>query len=150
MMLVSGVRVLLPMALLFAAYLFLRGHNLPGGGFVAGLVVAAALLLQYLGSGYDFSQSRQRRDHHVVIAAGVLVALLAGIGPWAMGLPFLTSGFTYIDLPPLEKFELASAMIFDLGVFLCVLGAVLLALDSLAGLARVDRPGPRPKKGRKR
>ena len=150
MMLVSGVRVLLPMALLFAAYLFLRGHNLPGGGFVAGLVVAAALLLQYLGSGYDFSQSRQRRDHHVVIAAGVLVALLAGIGPWVMGLPFLTSGFTYVDLPPLDKFELASAMIFDLGVFLCVLGAVLLALDSLAGLARVDRPDPRPKKGRKR
>lgn len=85
-----------------------------------------------------------------MIAAGVLVALLAGVGPWVMGLPFLTSGFTYIDLPPLEKFELASAMIFDLGVFLCVLGAVLLALNSLAGLARVDRPGPRPKKGRKR
>jgi len=78
----------------------------------------------------------------VLIGWGVLIASLAGVGAWVMGLPFLTSGFTYVDLPPLEKFELATAAVFDLGVFLCVLGAVLLALSSLSRLAR--RTGERP------
>ncbi|RYI20092.1 MAG: monovalent cation/H+ antiporter subunit A, partial [Acetobacteraceae bacterium] len=127
-------RLLLPMAMMVGVYIYLRGHNLPGGGFVAGLVFAIAYLLQYLASGYDWSQSRQRYDHHILIGCGVLVALVAGVGPWAMGLPFLTSGYTYVDLPPLETFELATAAIFDLGVFLCVLGAVLLALASLSRL----------------
>jgi multicomponent K+:H+ antiporter subunit A len=145
MMLVVATRALLPMALMVGVYLYLRGHNMPGGGFVAGLVFAIAYLMQYMASGYDFSHARQRVDHHALIGWGVLVASLAGIGAWVMGLPFLTSGFTYIDLPPLEKFELATAMIFDLGVFLCVLGAVLLALASLSRLARRtdERPNTR-------
>lgn len=139
-LLVAAARLFLPMAFVFGIYLYLRGHNLPGGGFVAGLVFAIALLLQYVASGYEFSHSRQRRDHHVLIGAGVLVAALAGAGAWAFGLPFLTSGYTYVDWPPLETFELATAMIFDLGVFLCVLGAVLLALASLSRLAQAERP----------
>ena len=142
MMLVVATRALLPMALMVGVYLYLRGHNMPGGGFVAGLVFAIAYLMQCMASGYDFSHARQRVDHHALIGWGVLVASLAGVGAWAVGLPFLTSGFTYVDLPPLEKFELATAMIFDLGVFLCVLGAVLLALASLSRLAR--RAGDRP------
>lgn len=135
MMLVTATRLMLPMAMMVGTFLYLRGHNLPGGGFVAGLVFAIAYLLQYLASGYDWSQSRQRFDHHGLIGWGVLVALLAGVGPWLLGLPFLTSGYTYVQLPPLETFELATAAIFDLGVFLCVLGAVLLALASLSRLA---------------
>ncbi|MFO1202440.1 MAG: monovalent cation/H+ antiporter subunit A [Tabrizicola sp.] len=135
MMFVVATRFLLPMAMMVGAYLYLRGHNLPGGGFVAGLVFAIAYLLQYLASGYDWSHARQRFDHHGLIGWGVLIAALTGIGAWAMGLPFLSSGYTYIDWPPLEKFELATAALFDLGVFLCVLGAVLLALASLSRLA---------------
>ena len=135
MMTVVVTRLLLPMAMMVGTFLYLRGHNLPGGGFVAGLVFAIAYLLQYLASGYDWSHARQRFDHHALIGCGVTVALLAGVGAWAFGLPFLTSGYTYVHLPPLEEFELATAAIFDLGVFLCVLGAVLLALASLARLA---------------
>jgi multicomponent K+:H+ antiporter subunit A len=135
MMLVVATRLLLPMAMMVGVYLYLRGHNLPGGGFVAGLVFAIAYLMQYMASGYDWSHSRQRFDHHVLIGWGVLVAALAGAGAWAFGLPFLTSGYTYVHLWPLEEFELATAAIFDLGVFLCVLGAVLLALASLSRLA---------------
>ncbi len=134
-MLVVATRLLLPMALMVGVYFYLRGHNLPGGGFVAGLVFAIAYLMQYMASGYEWSQARQRYDHHVLIGAGVLVAALAGVGAWAFGLPFLTSGFEYVTLWPLEPFELATAAIFDLGVFLCVLGAVLLALASLSRLA---------------
>jgi multicomponent K+:H+ antiporter subunit A len=142
MMFVVATRLLLPMAMMVGVYLYLRGHNQPGGGFVAGLVFAIAFLMQYLASGYDWSQARQRFDHHGLIGWGVLVAALAGIGAWAFGLPFLTSGYDYIDLPPLETFELATAAIFDLGVFLCVLGAVLLALASLSRLAL--KTGERP------
>jgi multicomponent K+:H+ antiporter subunit A len=136
MMLVVSTRLLLPMAMLVGVYIYLRGHNMPGGGFVAGLVFAIAYLMQYMASGYDWSHARQRYDHHVLIGWGVLAAALAGVGPWLLGLPFLTSGYTYVHLWPLEEFELASAAIFDLGVFLCVLGAVLLALASLSRLAR--------------
>ncbi|MCU0903664.1 MAG: monovalent cation/H+ antiporter subunit A [Tabrizicola sp.] len=135
MMLVVATRLLLPMAMMVGVYIYLRGHNMPGGGFVAGLVFAIAYLMQYMASGYDWTHARQRYDHHVLIGWGVLVASLAGVGAWFMGLPFLTSGFEYVNLWPLEEFELATAAIFDLGVFLCVLGAVLLTLASLSRLA---------------
>lgn len=142
MMLVVSTRLLLPMAMMVGVYIYLRGHNLPGGGFVAGLVFAIAYLMQYMASGYDWSHARQRYDHHVLIGWGVLIAALAGIGPWAFGLPFLTSGYEYVHLWPLEEFELATAAIFDLGVFLCVLGAILLALASLSRLALRTGEGP--------
>jgi multicomponent K+:H+ antiporter subunit A len=135
MMLVVSTRLLLPMAMMVGVFIYLRGHNLPGGGFVAGLVFAIAYLMQYMASGYTWSHNRQRYDHHALIGWGVFIAALAGIGPWAFGLPFLTSGYEYVHLWPLEEFELATAAIFDLGVFLCVLGAVLLALASLSRLA---------------
>jgi multicomponent K+:H+ antiporter subunit A len=135
MMLAIGARVLLPMAMMVGVYIYLRGHNMPGGGFVAGLVFAIAYLMQYMASGYGWSHQRQRYDHHVLIGWGVLVASLAGVGAWFAGLPFLTSGYDYVTLWPLETFELASAAIFDLGVFLCVLGAVMLSLASLSRMA---------------
>jgi multicomponent K+:H+ antiporter subunit A len=135
MMLVVSTRLLLPMAMMVGVYIYLRGHNMPGGGFVAGLVFAIAYLMQYMASGYDWTHARQRYDHHVLIGWGVLIASLTGIGAWVMGLPFLTSGFEYVNLWPLEQFELATAALFDLGVFLCVLGAVLLTLASLSRLA---------------
>jgi multicomponent K+:H+ antiporter subunit A len=134
LMLVVATRLLLPMALMVGVYFFFRGHYLPGGGFVAGLVFAIALLMQYMASGYAWAHARQRYDHHVLIGWGVLAATLTGIAAWAFGLPFLTSGYDYIKLWPLEPFGVASAVLFDIGVFLCVLGAVLLALASLSRL----------------
>lgn len=134
MMLAVASRFLLPIMIMVGVFLYLRGHNLPGGGFVAGLVVAIALLLQYVAAGFAWSQARLRWDHHMLIGAGVLVAWTAGVGAWIMGLPFLTSGYDYVTLWPLETFEIASATVFDLGVFLCVLGAVMLSLASLSRL----------------
>jgi multicomponent K+:H+ antiporter subunit A len=140
LMMVVAARVILPMAMLVGVYIYLRGHNLPGGGFVAGLVFAIALILQFVASGLTWGQARQRFDFHLIIAAGVVVASLCGMGAWLFGLPFLTSGYDYVDLWPLEKFELATAAIFDLGVFLCVLGAVMLTLASFARLAATRAP----------
>lgn len=135
MMLVVITRMLLPIAIMVGVFIYLRGHNLPGGGFVAGLVVAIALLMQYMASGYAWTAARRRVDFHAVIGWGVLIAGLSGVGAWVFGLPFLTSGFEYVHIWPLEEFELATAAIFDLGVFLTVLGAVMLALASFARLS---------------
>ena len=136
LMLVVVTRVILPFTLVVGLYIFLRGHNMPGGGFIAGLVVAIALVSQYMASGYGWAQQRNRLRFHALIGAGVMAAGVTGIGAWFAGRPFLTSTYGDVHLPGLEPFELASAMGFDLGVFLCVVGAVMLVLNSLSRLAR--------------
>lgn len=135
MMMVVSTRVMMPIALMVGIYIFFRGHNEPGGGFIAGLVVAIAYVMQYMASGFSWASARQRFPYHGVIGCGVLVAAITGMGAWFNGLPFLTSAFGYVTLPGLEKFELATAMFFDLGVFLAVFGAIMLALESFARFA---------------
>lgn len=135
-MMVIATRVILPIALTVGVYIFLRGHNQPGGGFVAGLVVSIALLMQYMASGFAWAQQRQKIEYHSLIGWGVLIAALTGVGSWFAGRPFLTSSYGYFTFPPIEEFELATAMLFDLGVFLTVLGAVMLMLYSLSRIAR--------------
>jgi multicomponent K+:H+ antiporter subunit A len=137
LMMVVVTRVLMPIAVVVGLYIFLRGHNQPGGGFVAGLVIAIALLMQYMASGFAWTQERKKVEYHTMIGLGIIIAGLTGAGAWLAGLPFLTSGYTYVHLPPIEEFELATAMLFDLGVFLTVLGAVMLMLYSLSRIARV-------------
>ena len=136
LMMVVATRVMMPIAIVVGVYIFLRGHNQPGGGFVAGLVIAIALLMQYMASGFAWTQARQRIEYHTMIGLGVVIAGLTGVGSWLFGRPFLTSDFTYIHLPPIEEFEVATAMLFDLGVFLTVLGGVMLMLYSLSRIAR--------------
>ena len=136
LMMVVLTRVIMPLVLMVGVYIFLRGHNMPGGGFIAGLIVAIGLVMQYMASGYYWAADRQRYPFHGIIGAGVLVAGLTGIGAWFAGYPFLTSSYGYITIPPLEEFEWASAMGFDLGVFLAVVGAVMLSLESFARMAR--------------
>ena len=136
MMMVVLTRFLMPVVLMVGFYIFLRGHNDPGGGFIAGLIVSIAVVMQYMASGFNWTSTRLRYPYHGIIGAGVLIAGLTGIGSWFVGKPFLTSDFTYVRIPPFQKFELATAALFDLGVFLAVLGAVLLSLESFSRLAR--------------
>jgi len=136
LMMVVLTRVIMPVVLMVGFYIFLRGHNEPGGGFIAGLVVSIAVLMQYMASGFTWTSARLRYPYHGIIGAGVLTAGLTGIGSWFFGKPFLTSDFTYVRIPPFEKFELATAALFDLGVFLAVVGAVMLSLESFSRLAR--------------
>jgi multicomponent K+:H+ antiporter subunit A len=146
MMMVILTRVMMPVVMLVGFYIFLRGHNEPGGGFIAGLVVSIGFVMQYMASGYSWTTARLRYPYHGIIGAGVLIAGLTGIGSWFVSKPFLTSDFTYVRIPPFNEFELATAALFDLGVFLAVVGAVMLALESLSRLARrqdmpeVDHP----------
>ncbi|WP_317624550.1 monovalent cation/H+ antiporter subunit A [Rhodalgimonas zhirmunskyi] len=136
LMMVIATRVMMPVAIMVGVYIFLRGHNQPGGGFVAGLVISIALLMQYMASGFAWTLRRQQIEYHSMIGSGVVIAGLTGAGAWLGGKPFLTSGFDYFHIPPIEEFELATAMLFDLGVFLAVLGAVMLMLYSLSRIAR--------------
>ncbi|MCS7267396.1 MAG: monovalent cation/H+ antiporter subunit A [Geminicoccaceae bacterium] len=144
MMLVVATRVMLPLALAVGVYIFLRGHNQPGGGFIAGLVVGVALIVQYMASGWAWARARTRIDYHALVGAGVFVAVATGIGSWFFDRPFLTSTYGYLHLPLVGAVELASAALFDLGVFLTVVGVVMLVLANLARVsARIEpRLGP--------
>jgi len=127
------VRLLLPLAAAVAAWLFLRGHNAPGGGFVAALVLAIALLLQYLVSGTQWVDARVGLRPRRWIACGMLMLLATGVGSWVWGYPFLTSHTVHLDWPGgAEGTHLPSAFFFDLGVFLVVVGTVLMMLTSVA------------------
>jgi len=128
-------RVLLPLSLMVGVYILVRGHNMPGGGFIAGLIVAVAFLMQYLASGYVWAHRRARLDAHTMIGGGVLIAGMTGLASILFDRPFLTSTFGYFDLPLFGEVELASAMAFDVGVFFTVVGTCLL---SLAKLSRVE------------
>ena len=127
-------RTMLPLALLVAVYLFLRGHNLPGGGFIAALVAATALILQYLSDGSAMARTRIGWRYRVLLGTGILIAAATGIGSLFFGYPFLTTSFTYFSLPIVGTFELATAMLFDLGVFVAVVATVILILASLGRL----------------
>lgn len=142
LLLVVATRVLLPLSLVVGVYIFLRGHNEPGGGFIAGLVVAIALIMQYIASGYGWAADRMRVDSQSLIGAGVAIAGLTGMGAFIFGRPFLTSTFSYLTWPVVGTFEMASAMAFDLGVFLTVVGVMLLSLSQLSRVARRIDPAP--------
>ncbi|MCW8827844.1 MAG: monovalent cation/H+ antiporter subunit A [Gammaproteobacteria bacterium] len=132
-------RPLLPLALVVAIYLMLRGHNMPGGGFIAGLVTAIALILQYVASGIAWTRARMNINYIKLTATGVLLSTLTGLGSWLFGYPFLTSGFGHFHLPLVGEFELATAMLFDLGVYLAVIGSTLLVLANLGTLTLINR-----------
>jgi multicomponent K+:H+ antiporter subunit A len=134
LILVTVSKLLLPMALLVAVWLFLRGHNEPGGGFIAGLVAGVALVLQYIAEGSKNTERRLGWNLVGLLGAGILIAALTGLGSWLLGYPFLTSTYGYVTLPLIGTFELASAMLFDLGVVLVVVGTVLLVLSGIGRL----------------
>lgn len=126
------VRLLLPISVLVSVYFFLRGHNAPGGGFVAGLVMSVALLLQFIVSGTEWVEEHLRLYPRRWIAAGLLLALATGGGSVALGFPFLTTHTAHLRLPLVGEVHVPSATFFDMGVFALVLGATLLILTALA------------------
>jgi len=140
MMLLVATRVLLPLVFTAGIYILLRGHNLPGVGFIAGLIIAIAFIMQYIASGYAWAHARARFDAQVMIGGGLALAGLTGVAAWLFGRPFLTSTYGYVHLPVIGEFELASAMAFDLGVFFAVVGTVLVALATISRVeARAER-----------
>ncbi|WP_028919408.1 monovalent cation/H+ antiporter subunit A [Pseudoxanthomonas suwonensis] len=138
-------QMMFPLTLTVSVFLFLRGHNAPGGGFIAGLVLAVPLLIQYVIQGAASVESRFGFDYIKCIAVGLIVAAASGAASFAFGLEFLTSGHAELDLPFLGELELASAMGFDTGVYLVVFGGAMLILSMLGTIkpsrTRVARQG---------
>lgn len=126
----SAVRVLFPLLLLFSAFLLLRGHNEPGGGFVGGLVAAMAFALVLVSEGPAAARRVLRADPRTLIALGLAVATASGLPPLLQGRPFLSGLWLPLPLPAVGK--LGSPVVFDIGVFAVVLGVVLAMLLALA------------------
>jgi multicomponent K+:H+ antiporter subunit A len=128
----------LMMAMLFpvigavAAFLLLRGHDLPGGGFVAGVTMAVGFILQYMARGTVWVEAQLRVLPMRWMGTGLLLTFGVGAGAWLFGLPFLSSAFFYADVPLIGAVPVASALLFDLGVFALVVGATVLMLIALA------------------
>jgi multicomponent K+:H+ antiporter subunit A len=126
------MRWMFPVIIMLSAYVFLRGHDLPGGGFAAGITLAVAFLLQYLGADVRQVEDKLRILPVRWIGLGLLIAASVGTGAWFFGFPFLTQYARYVDLPVVGEVPAATALLFDLGVYLLVVGATVLVLIALA------------------
>lgn len=126
----SSTRFLLPLMLLFSVFLLVRGHNEPGGGFVGGLTAATAFTLVLLSDGLVAARRLLRVDPLALVAAGLTVALASGLPALFQGRPYMTGVWLGVPLPVVGK--IGSPVVFDVGVYLVVLGIVLAILFALA------------------
>lgn len=131
----TTVRLVFHTVLVFALYLLFAGHNQPGGGFVGGLVAGCAFVLRYMAGGRGALQAAVPVDPGLPLGAGLVLAAGTGALAWVFGGQFLESGKVTLDLPVLGMLKLTSALAFDTGVFLVVLGLVLAALRTLGAEA---------------
>ena len=140
LMLRQVARLILPLALVVTAYIFWRGHGLPGGGFIAGLITAVALVVQYMARGQGWAEGALRAGggtrYTRWIGSGLLIAALTGLGAFFLGRPYLTSAHGNPVLPLLGEAPLATAAIFDLGVYITVVGATMLMLSALGAASK--------------
>jgi len=125
----TAIRLLLPLLLLFSVFMLLRGHNEPGGGFVGGLIAAAAIALYALAEGAGQARRLLKVDPRSLIAFGLALALLSSILPLLFGKPLLTGLWFSVPVPVLG--HVGTPLLFDLGVYLLVAGMALLIVLSL-------------------
>jgi multicomponent Na+:H+ antiporter subunit B len=128
----TAARLLLPLLLLFSVFLLLRGHNQPGGGFAAGLVVAAAFALYAIATDVPTARRALGVAPRTLLGAGLLVALGSGLLPVLGGRPFLTGLWSYLPLPGGDRVDVGTPLLFDVGVYLVVIGMALMIVLSLA------------------
>ncbi|MGI6246752.1 MAG: monovalent cation/H+ antiporter subunit A [Pseudochelatococcus sp.] len=142
---------LFPVVGVFAVYILMRGHDMPGGGFAAGVAMSVSFVMQYMASGTRWVEDHLRILPVRWIGIGLLTALFTGLGAWLFGYPFLTSHFQYVTLPVIGKVPMASALLFDLGVYSLVVGATVLMLIALAHQSirspKISRKGAPPLAG---
>lgn len=130
LILLTAIRYLLPLLLLFSIFILLRGHNDPGGGFVGGLLAAAAFALYAIARGVEEARRLLRIDPRTMIGLGLLTAVSSGLLALTIGLPFMTGMWSEQEVPVLGK--VGTPLMFDFGVYLVVIGITLLIIFSLA------------------
>jgi multicomponent Na+:H+ antiporter subunit B len=128
-------RLVVPITLMTAVALLLQGHNLPGGGFIGAVLTATAFVLVYVMFGAEYlaetlgDEGRLVGAYRVLFAAGLAVALVSGLVPLLLGGAFLTQAVFFVEhLPLYGELEVATALAFDLGVYLTVVGALLVVV----------------------
>ena len=130
LILVAACRFLMPLLLLYSFFLLLRGHHEPGGGFVGGLMAASCFLLHLIAHEVQETRKLLKIDPVTLLAVGVLVAAASGIVPLLFGEPLLTGVWGAVKLPIIG--ELGTPLLFDIGVYLAVMGVTLSIIFSLA------------------
>lgn len=143
----TTARVVLPLVLVYSAALFFQGHNQPGGGFIAGVLTAAGIALMYMAYDVDYFEKTTlgggEGEHHFrstvvgfyrhASAAGLLIAVAGGIAAVLLGYPFLSQSYVESSLPLFGDVEVASAIVFDFGVYVVVVGALLTIVSLMGG-----------------
>ena len=132
-------QLLFPLTLTVSIYLFLRGHNAPGGGFIAGLAIAVPVLIKYVLQGARAVEATFGFDYLRGVGLGLLIACIGGLGSLLFGLPFLTSGHYDLELPIVGSLPLASALVFDTGVYIVVFAGALLILSTMGTVKHRQR-----------
>ena len=131
------VRILFHTIIVVSIYLLFAGHNLPGGGFAGGLVAGMALVMRYIAGGRHELGAAAPTDAGMLLGAGMTIAVLTAIVPMFFGMAPLESTFWEAEVPVLGHIEFVTSTLFDIGVYLVVIGLVLDVLRSLG--AEVDR-----------
>jgi multicomponent Na+:H+ antiporter subunit B len=128
----TAARYLLPLLVVFSLFILIRGHNEPGGGFIGGLVAAAAFALNAVAFDARSTRRTLRIDPRMLIPAGISIALLSGIISLFLGEPFMTGKWLTVSVPGLEQLDIGTPLVFDCGVYLLVLGVALTMILTLA------------------
>lgn len=128
----TATRYLLPLLVLYSIFLLAEGHHNPGGGFSGGLMAAAAIALCALAYGVAAARQILRFEPPQLIGAGLLAVAASGVWGWTQGKAFLTGIWTEVPLPGGGSLYLGTPLLFDLGIYLVVIGATLLILLTFA------------------
>lgn len=121
----TTARLAYPVIIMFALFMFFRGHNFPGGGFIGGLLASAGILLIYIAFGMRLGDRTYRFNYRLTASVGLVCAALAGLLPMLSGRPFLTSMFRRVEIPLIGVLDVSTVLLFDFGVFLVVLGTIV-------------------------
>jgi multicomponent Na+:H+ antiporter subunit B len=132
LILLTATRYLFPIFLLFSLLMLLRGHDEPGGGFIGGLLAAMAFCLLALAGGVQTARQMLRVEEHRLIAIGLMLSVLAGLVGLVEGRPFLSSAWVDADVPLIGHLKFGTPVLFDCGVYLVVVGVVLMMVFALA------------------
>lgn len=128
----TATRSLSPLILLFSVFIMLRGHHLPGGGFIGGMVAGGAFALYLLSEGIEVARRAVPVPPHTLVAGGLLVALASGVVGLATTGSYLTGVWWDLHLPLLGEVAVGTPTLFDVGVYLLVTGMTVMILFNLA------------------
>jgi multisubunit Na+/H+ antiporter MnhB subunit len=120
-------------------YLLFAGHNQPGGGFVGGLVAGAAISLRYIAGGIEEVRRISRWRPWTILGTGVIVSVSTALVPVLLGKPVLAAAYEPYDVPVLGKVSISSALVFDIGVYLVVVGLVLMVFEAFGDRFAAER-----------